>query len=192
LKDYSDSLKLKDALQLYFSKYHFPNGGYNLKWFKIKLGPLFIPLPNIKARVESVKIHDIHHVITEYKANWQGEAEISGWEIASGCGRYYVAWILNFCSFFYGMILFPRELFRSFMLGRKVRSNLYHGVLYDEILLNKTVGEIRSLTKSKDKANNLTVDIFYFIVSCIFCLLSSMVFFYLICVVFHYIFTIFL
>ena len=111
MKDNYDSLKIKDALQLYFSEYHFLNGGYDFKWFKIKLGPIFIPLPNIKARADAVKIHDIHHVLTEYKATWKGEAEISGWEIASGCGKYYAAWILNLGSFFYGMIFFPRELF---------------------------------------------------------------------------------
>ena len=111
MKDNYDSLKIKDALQLYFSEYHFLNGGYDFKWFKIKLGPIFIPLPNIKARADAVKIHDIYHVLTEYKATWKGEAEISGWEIASGCGKYYAAWILNLGSFFYGMIFFPRELF---------------------------------------------------------------------------------
>src|SRR5687768_972265 len=97
---YPDNLKIKDALQLYFSHYHFENGGYDKKWFKIEAGPLFIPLPNIKSRVDAVKIHDVHHLITGYPATLKGEAEIGAWEIGSGCGKYYAAWLLNFGSFF--------------------------------------------------------------------------------------------
>lgn len=111
-RDYPDHLKIKDALQLYFSKYHFVNGGYDLKWFRIKLGPVFIPLPNTKARVDAVKFHDIHHLLTEYPATLKGEAEIGGWEIASGCGKYYAAWVLNFGSLLYGVFFF-RELFTT-------------------------------------------------------------------------------
>src|SRR5690348_12299282 len=98
---YDDSLKVRNALQQYFSRYHFENGGYHLKWFRIKLGPLYIPLPNTKARIDAVKIHDIHHLVTEYEATLQGETEFVGWEIASGCEKYSVAWLLNFGSFFY-------------------------------------------------------------------------------------------
>ncbi|MEJ7671738.1 MAG: hypothetical protein WKF59_03300 [Chitinophagaceae bacterium] len=98
--EFNNELILKDALQLYFSKYHFENGGYHLKWFKIKVGPIYIPLPNTKARIDAVKIHDIHHILTEYKATLKGEAEIGAWELAWGCGKYYVAWILNMGSFF--------------------------------------------------------------------------------------------
>src|SRR5689334_20233021 len=129
---YSDTMKVKDALQLYFSKYHFENGGYHLKWFTIKVGFLSIPLPNIKARIDAVKIHDIHHLVTEYEASLQGEAEIGGWEIASGCEKYSVAWILNFGSFFYGMFFFPRYLFKAFMRGRRCETNLYFNTVYDD------------------------------------------------------------
>src|SRR5688572_29212059 len=93
---YDDSLKIKDALQVYFTRYHFKNGGYDLKWFTIKMGPVYFPLPNIKSRVDAVKIHDIHHLVTGYEANMKGEVEIGGWEIASGCERYTAAWLLNF------------------------------------------------------------------------------------------------
>ena len=84
-----------------------------MKLFKIKLGPVFIPLPNTKARVDAVKFHDIHHLLTEYPATLRGEAEIGAWEIASGCGKYYAAWVLNFGSFFYGMFFFPKATYTS-------------------------------------------------------------------------------
>lgn len=140
---YSNTLKVKDALQIYFSRYHFANGGYDLKWFKIKVGFLYIPLPNVKVRIDAVKIHDIHHLVTEYEATWQGETEIAAWEIASGCEKYTMAWLLNFGSFFIGMILYPRCLLRAFLRGRKCATNLYFQTNYDEVLLNKTLGELR-------------------------------------------------
>ena len=35
---YPDNLIVKDALEVYFSKYHFKDGGYQDKFFKIKIG----------------------------------------------------------------------------------------------------------------------------------------------------------
>jgi len=142
-KTYSNDLKTKDALRLYFSKYHFKDGGYNLKWFRIKLGPLYIPMPNIKSRVDAVRIHDIHHLVTEYNADWKGEVEIGAWEIASGCEKYSVAWLLNLGSFFVGMIIYPRSLLRAFLRGRRCATNLYYNTPYNDLLLNKTLGELR-------------------------------------------------
>jgi hypothetical protein len=139
----ADDLILRDALQLYFAQYHFKDGGYNDRWFKIKLGPVLIPLPNIKARVAAVKIHDVHHVLTGYRADWKGEVEIAGWELASGCGRYWVAWLLNSEAFVIGLFLYPRAVFAAFRKGRTVGRNLYHGTVYDDALLSTTVGELR-------------------------------------------------
>lgn len=152
---YADDLTVKDALAIYFSKYHFRDGGYNDKWFRIKLGKIFIPLPNIKARVQAVKIHDIHHLVTEYNADWKGETQIGAWEIASGCGKHYVAWLLNFGSFFVGMFLYPRSLFKAFMRGRHCATNLYSDTVYNERLLNTTIGDIRKITAidSMDKCS---------------------------------------
>src|SRR6185369_11200266 len=112
----------------------------------------------------AVKIHDIHHLITGYEANMHGEAEIGGWEIASGCGRYYVAWILNFGSFLYGMLFVPRALFRAFMRGRRAESNLYYNTTYDDALLSRTVGELRSSIERdavKNSFNDYALFIFY-------------------------------
>ena len=142
---FNDNLILKEALQIYFSRYHFENGGYDLNWFKIKIGAVFLPLPNIKARVEAVKIHDIHHILTEYTATLKGEAEIGAWELASGCGKYWAAWLLNLGSFFYGLLFFPGALWNAFIKGRHVNQNLYYNKCYDETLLNKKVGQLRHL-----------------------------------------------
>lgn len=161
---YDNNLKIKDALQLYFSKYHFENGGYHLKYFKIKVGSLFIILPNWNDRVATAKFHDIHHVLTEYPATLKGEAEIGAWEIASGCDRYYVAWFFNLGAFFYGLFCFPKAIFNAFMNARKCRTNLYHNnMVYDETLLNKTVGEMRENIGINSTMKNTASDYISFV-----------------------------
>lgn len=168
---YDDSLKVKDALQIYFSMYHFKDGGYNEKWFKIKAGPFYLTFPNIKSRVDAVKLHDIHHLITGYEANMQGECEISGWEIASGCGPYYMAWLLNLGSFFYGIFVYPRLLLKAFLMGKKCQKNLYDYEEYNEKLLNKTIREIRyDIYGNHTRINNL-MDYLSFFKYCIIVLL---------------------
>ncbi len=176
---YDNNLKIKDALQLYFSRYHFANGGYDLKWFKIKVGPVYIPFPNTKARIEAVKIHDIHHVLTGYEAILKGEAEIGAWEFASGCGRYYMAWILNAGSFFYGMFLFPKALLRAFLRARLIKSNLYYNTVYDNELLNKTVGELKGKLELENQRKNSTSDYISFMIYCMIILSLSIGFFYI-------------
>ena len=177
--NYDNHLKIRDALELYFLRYHFPNGGYHLKWFKIKIGPIYIPLPNTEARIEAVKIHDIHHLLTGYEAILEGEAEIGAWELASGCGRYYMAWILNAGSFFYGMFFFPRALFTAFLKGRSIRSNLYYDTIYNDELLNKTVGELKEKAGMLTPAKNNAIDYLLFLICSIVILSMAVGFFYL-------------
>ena len=178
MNECEDSWKVKDALQIYFSKYHFADGGYNLKWFKIKLGPIFIPLPNTKGRIAAVKIHDIHHLLTQYKANLKGEAEIGAWELASGCGKYIEAWVLNLGSFSYGLIFFPKALFNAFLFGRAMATNLYYSIIYDETLLNKTVGELRDYVGVNKHRNNSAKDHLLFILWAMFSLSVTLIFYY--------------
>ncbi len=177
MNTYNNALKVKDALPLYFSRYHFIDGGYNSKWFKIKLGPVYIPLPNIKMRVDAVKIHDIHHLVTEYEANMKGEVEIGAWEIASGCFNYPAAWILNLGSFSYGMIFHPRYLLLAFLRGRKCKTNLYYDTAYDETLLDKTIGELRKKIESESPKNNSSFDYLVFLLYCLLILTVSLIFF---------------
>ncbi len=159
---YPNHLTIHAALQTYFAKYHFADGGYNDAYFKIKLGPVFIPLPNTKARVAAVKFHDIHHILTEYPATWKGEVQIAAWELAAGCGRFFAAWFLNFGSLGIGLLLYPKTLFKAFMMGRHVKTNLYNGYAYNESLLSKTVGEMRHELNIGYAKKNSMVDLTHF------------------------------
>lgn len=178
INSFDDTLILKDALQIYFSKYHFENGGYHLKWFKIKIGPVFIPLPNIKARVDAVKIHDIHHILTEYTATIKGEAEIGAWELASGCGKYWAAWLLNLGSFFYGLFFFPKSLLNAFLKGRQITKSLYYNTDYNEKLLNKKVGELRQAIGVNQLRKIKPGAYFAFALYALIVLISAFIFFF--------------
>ena len=162
---YPDSEIIQDALQRYFDHYHFNNGGYFDKWFKIKFfGPFVLTLPNIKARVDAVKLHDIHNLLTEYVADLRGESEIGAWEIAAGCGKYYVGWVLNSGTLVYGTVIWPGRIYKAFMAGRHC-SCLYHDTAYqyNQELLSKKVGELRNEFGINSKAKNTIFDRLLFI-----------------------------
>lgn len=116
---YDDNLSVKEARAIYFALFGLGEGGYTDPWVRVKLGPIPFGFPNTQARITAVKRHDLHHVATGYDANWTGEAEIGAWEIASGCGRFYAAWILNLYAFGAGLFLCPRAILRAFLKGRR-------------------------------------------------------------------------
>ena len=149
---------------------------------------MHIPLPNIPARVRAVKIHDLHHLLTGYNADLKGEAEIGAWEIASGCGKYYVAWFLNFGSFFYGMFFFPKPLFKAFLRGRKAEGSLYKGYTYNEAFFERSIGQVQEeLNINSDKKNSVfdfVLFFFYVVLLLAFFVLTS----YFLCRIFGYLF----
>ncbi len=139
---YDPQLTLRTARQLYFDANGFEDGGYSVKWVKLKAGPLTFAFPNIEARVRSVKLHDLHHVLTEYDTTWRGEAEIGAWELASGCADHWPAWILNLCAAAIGAVLCPRLTWRAWRRGRR-SGNLYRET-FTEAMLEERVGDARA------------------------------------------------
>jgi hypothetical protein len=140
---YSDTLTLAEARALFFARSGLgEDGGYNARWVRVETKPLPVYFPNTACRVEAAKLHDLHHIALEYKTDWAGEAEIAGWEIASGCGRHGWAWLLNLGAFTIGMVLFPRRLYRAFLRGRHA-ANLYRDGFPEAELAGRTVGWLR-------------------------------------------------
>jgi hypothetical protein len=138
-----ETLSVGEARSRYFAEAGFPpDGGYAAKFVKLaQLGPIPLGFPNSDARRKAVGIHDLHHVATGYKTDWTGEAEISAWEIASGCGRMWFAWTINLKGIVMGWVVDPRATWRAWVRGRHSR-NLYHeGV--SESLLRESVAELR-------------------------------------------------
>jgi hypothetical protein len=139
---YSDTLTVGEGLEKYLSHFGLGDGGYNNPVFTLPfLWIITLKFPNIPLRVKAVKFHDIHHVLTEYPTGFRGEAEIGAWEIASGCGKYWPAWVLNFAAFVNGIVFFPGSTFRAFVRGRR-SDNLFHQQEYQNILCHH-VGDMR-------------------------------------------------
>lgn len=140
---YSERDTLRAARALYFERYGFGDGGYDAKWVALNsIGPIPVGFPNSAARVRAVKLHDLHHVLTGYAADYAGEAEISAWELGAGCGRHLAAWLINAGGIGYGIVLSPRAVIRAYARGRRSRS-LYERAELDEALLERSVGDVR-------------------------------------------------
>lgn len=141
---YEGTLLVADARQRYYDANGFASdGGDSEKWVKLKVaGLLPVWFPNSDARRKAVRLHDIHHVATEYQTTWTGEAEIGAWEVGAGCGKYWAAWVLNLAAMGYGMFLAPRRVIAAYRRGRRSKS-LYHLGWTDD-LLTLSVAELRA------------------------------------------------
>lgn len=140
---YDESLPLGEELKRYFDLNQFgADGGYNDRWVEIKLGPITFTIPNTKSRVRAVRVHDLHHIVTEYQTTLKGESEIAAWEVATGCRDLYTAWNLNLSAFGFGVLVWPGAIWRAFLRGRRSRN--FYGAEYGSELLGKTVGAARA------------------------------------------------
>lgn len=140
---FSETLSLGEARSRLFSHYGIgADGGYQDEWVHMKMGPIPIAIPNTQGRLRAVKLHDLHHVATEYPTTWAGEGQISAWELAGGCTDHYAAWWLNFGGLLVGMVVAPRLTFQAFVRGRRSR-NLYRES-FSEAMLTESVGSLRS------------------------------------------------
>lgn len=142
---YDPASTLAAGRALYFERYHFGDGGYDAKWVELnKIAGVPIGFPNSPGRIRAVKLHDLHHVLTGYAADYGGEAEIGAWELAAGCGGHVAAWILNAGAFTYGAVSSPGKVLRAFARGRRTKT-LYTMRELDESLLTRTIAEQRKL-----------------------------------------------
>ena len=139
----NDHQLVGEALEEYFEKYGLgKDGGLNKSWGKVKVGNFYFPIPNPDARKRALVCHDIHHLVTGYTAEWQGEASIAAWEVASGCNDFYAAWVLDLGLMALGIWIFPKEVFKGFVRGMRSQ-NLYHYVLKPEEAKKMTIANLR-------------------------------------------------
>ncbi|HTO52629.1 MAG TPA: hypothetical protein VMR50_04510 [Myxococcota bacterium] len=137
------TLTVGEARARYFAEAGFPpDGGYAAKFVQLgKLGPVPFGFPNSNSRRKAVALHDLHHVLTGYKTDWTGEAEISAFEIASGCGRMWFAWYINLQGMLMGWLVDPGATWRAWVRGRYSRNLYLEG--YSEALLREPVQALR-------------------------------------------------
>ncbi len=135
-----------EALDVFFKQYNLgEEGGLYEDWAWLDFKFFRLPIPNTASRKRALIYHDIHHLVTGYKSDLQGEAEIGAWEISSGCGDFTAAWVLDTGSFLMGACFFPLKTFRAFMRGKRTL-NLYNNNAYTkEQLRAMQIGEIQKI-----------------------------------------------
>lgn len=131
---YDENLSVREGVTQLFQRFGIPADAYTAKWFTLPIGRFNLRVPNIPSRAFVAKLHDIHHVLTGYPANWKGEAEIGAWEIATGCRSHFVAWFLNGGAVAIGLLLWPKAVWKAWRRGRKTGTNLYHDFDYNSLL----------------------------------------------------------
>ncbi|MDF2697085.1 MAG: hypothetical protein K0S65_5468 [Labilithrix sp.] len=180
LATYADTMTMREARKVYFDANGFGDtGGYEDAWVDFKLGPIPMPFPNTKARIEAVRYHDLHHLLTGFDTDIVGEFEISAWEIAAGCKGYSAAWVLNLAGTAAGVFRAPRRVFAAFVRGRGQRT--IYGENLDDVLA-LTVGEARArFTRAEGGRRRATfADSVMFLLTALVGLVVALVFFALV------------
>lgn len=145
---YSDDLTIREARELYFTTSGFDERTYSEKWARFPLGKFAFYLPNFPARRKAVPLHDIDHILTEYKTDYFGEYKIAAYECGTGHGKYWVGWMINTQAIIAGALLIPRESVRAFARGRRSKG-VYHFQAH-EPLLDRKVGDLRRETTASE------------------------------------------
>jgi hypothetical protein len=111
------------------------------------MGRLTLRLPNPPARRRAVFFHDVNHILTGYNTTFSdGEMVIAGFELGSGCGPFWVAWLINLGMYAFGLIACPRPMFHAFVRGRRA-SSIYRRSENRTTLSALTVGALKTMSK---------------------------------------------
>jgi len=143
-------LLLREGRRRFFAAQGFArDGGYDDPWAEASFGPVPYAIPNIRARAEALRVHDLHHVLTGYDADWRSESSISAWELGSGGGGPYAyAWFIALFGLWVGLWVSPATTWRAFLRGRGSR-NLY-GQADPSPWLERSVGDVRRALAVRD------------------------------------------
>jgi len=97
---------------------------YDDPWIRYPVGGRRIPVFPLGPVENAVAIHDIHHMLTGYGTDLQGEVEVAAWEMASGgCGRHWFMWFDRVSVVFIGAF-FPKAFLAAWKKGWRAK-NLY-------------------------------------------------------------------
>ncbi len=134
----TDGMTTREALRAYLTEKGIRDKDdpddqlYKDGWFRVYVGHRSLRLFPLGRMINSLALHDLHHLMTGYGTGWVGEAELVGWELASGgCGRHWIMWVDRLGAIPL-MLIAPRVSWRAIRAGWRCR-NLYRTTI-DELL----------------------------------------------------------
>lgn len=141
-----DDKTLKELLPEFYKENNLGmEGGVDSPSVRIEMTKkIVLYFPNFAARKKVVLKHDIHHLVTGYPSTYTGETEIGAWEIASGCTKYWVAWVLNISAMMTGIVFNLWKVLQAFARGRRTK-NLYHHIISNEEALDMKASELKKI-----------------------------------------------
>ncbi len=150
---FPDAMTLREARARHFARAGFDEQTYVESWVKLPVGPFTVVMPNLGARKEAVKVHDLNHVVTGYGTDWKGEFEISAFEIGMGTGRYWFGWFIDVGGLAAGLLRAPSETLRAYARGRRAHDSTYRHIdRWSDSVLDETVGSLRARLQLVDDA----------------------------------------
>jgi len=110
---------------------------YAARRFPIYVGslPIYVPNPGY------LPWHDLHHVATGYATGLVGEAEISAYELRSGCRSLFII-VLCVGAMMIVMFVVPQRVLRAWKVAKGTH-NLYRRDISYDLILEMTVSELR-------------------------------------------------
>jgi len=110
-------MTIATAVERYMKDNGFTREEYAAKSVPVKVGPVTFRLPNGAARQRAIAQHDVHHVLTGYRTDLTGEAEIGAFELRGGCTSFFL-WMINLAAVVAGLFIAPRRVLRAFRHAR--------------------------------------------------------------------------
>lgn len=140
---FDDRESLAGALEKYYRMNDLPaDGGASDRWARYRFGPIqAIAFPNFELRNEALRRHDVHHILIDADTSPTGEGLVAAWELGSGCGKYWISWVMESQALWWGLLLAPRNALAVFARGRGSQ-NFFHLELTDATA-SKPIGEMR-------------------------------------------------
>ena len=83
---FPSEMSVRMARDIYLGENGFSTDQYDADRVTVNFWGIRFPVPNPQSRKLAVRYHDLHHVITGYGTDPQGESEISAWECRRGMG----------------------------------------------------------------------------------------------------------
>jgi hypothetical protein len=139
---YPDALTMREARDHFLASNGFRVEDYSAPTYTVKFWRFPVRFPNTKNHQWATPLHDLHHILTGYRTDWIGEAEIAAWELRAGCKTFVVYW-LDAAGVAIGLFISPASVWRSFLRAKGQRTLYREPALY-ELVWQMTVGEVRA------------------------------------------------